>query len=62
MLQYPDGKRYEGEWSNNKRNGEGTCVYSDGEKYEGQWLNDSINGKGILICLMFRDLLLCQWR
>ena len=41
---YPDGKRYEGQWKDGFRHGQGTCYYANGNKYEGNWVNDRANG------------------
>jgi len=40
------GSRYEGEWLNNVRHGEGSFYWVDGEYYVGQYENDRRNGKG----------------
>ena len=54
---YPDGRRYEGEFLNNQRNGYGVMVYQDdakyqeGSRYEGEWLNDMRHGYGEMIYL-----------
>jgi len=38
-----DGKKYEGEWKDGKRNGQGTFTYpDDGRKYEGEWKGDTL--------------------
>ena len=34
---WPDGKRYEGEWSNGKQHGNGTMVSNTGIRTEGKW-------------------------
>jgi uncharacterized membrane protein YhaH (DUF805 family) len=39
--------KYEGEYSNNKRNGEGTCYFANGDIYIGQFKDDHMHGKGI---------------
>ena len=43
-----DGKKYEGEWKDGKRNGQGTFTYpDDGRKYVGEWKGDiPWNGTG----------------
>jgi len=40
------GSRYEGEWLNNVRHGEGSFYWVDGEYYVGQYENDRRNGTG----------------
>jgi hypothetical protein len=39
-MYYSDGSRYEGEWKQNKRHGQGLMHYPDGETVFGQWEND----------------------
>jgi hypothetical protein len=40
--------RYEGEWKDNRQNGNGIYYYSDGQKmYDGGWKDDSFHGNGI---------------
>ena len=41
-------KEYEGEYTNDKRNGERTYYYESGFYYIGQWLNNEEHGKGII--------------
>ena len=36
---WSDGRRYEGEFNNDLKNGRGTFIWPDGRKYEGEWLN-----------------------
>lgn len=39
---WPDNSRYEGEYSNGKKNGKGILEFGDGSKYEGKCLiNDN---------------------
>jgi hypothetical protein len=40
------GDYYEGEWLEDKANGEGVYCYIDGVIYRGSWLNDLQNGNG----------------
>jgi len=41
-----DGSRYEGEWKDNMKNGQGTFTASDGEKYVGEWKDNYRHGQG----------------
>ena len=41
------GEQYIGEMKDNKREGQGTCIYKNGDKYEGFWKNNKKEGKGI---------------
>ena len=45
---YPDGSKYEGEWQNNKRHGQGILTRPDGMRYEGEWADGKPHGKGTL--------------
>lgn len=42
---WPDGKFYEGEYKNDKKDGYGKYFW-DGKSYEGTWLNGKQNGYG----------------
>jgi hypothetical protein len=56
-MNYPDGRRYEGEYKNNKRGGYGIMnyqavgLYQEGSRYEGEWKNDKRDGQGVMIYL-----------
>jgi hypothetical protein len=41
--------KYDGEWKNGKRDGQGTLTYTDGSKYTGEWKNNRMHGQGIKI-------------
>ena len=43
----PDGSKYEGEWGDDKRDGQGIYFYLDGSKYEGEWKDGKRDGQGI---------------
>jgi hypothetical protein len=43
------GMKYEGEWKNGKRDGQGNLTYSNGSKYTGGWKNNRMHGQGIKI-------------
>ncbi|CAF1223244.1 unnamed protein product [Rotaria sp. Silwood1] len=47
VIKSPNGDRYEGDWEDDMKNGEGTLYYADGGKYEGEWANDLRNGYGV---------------
>jgi hypothetical protein len=44
---YDCWEKYEGEFSNNVKNGEGTLYLLNGDKFKGMFLNDQVNGKGV---------------
>jgi hypothetical protein len=46
---YSDGAVYEGDWKNDKKEGQGKCVYSNGDVYEVDWKNNFRDGYGKLI-------------
>lgn len=37
VLRWRDGKKYEGNFVNDKREGQGTFIWADGRKYIGEW-------------------------
>merc|ERR1712167_461969 len=45
-MEYPNGDEYEGGWSNDMRNGEGTQRYANGETYIGGWKDGRKFGHG----------------
>lgn len=47
VRQYTNGCRYEGGWSDDKKNGQGTLSYRNGGKYVGEWVDDARDGFGV---------------
>eukprot|EP00961_Rhodomonas_salina_P244499 3304710-Rhodomonas_salina.1 len=43
---WADGRRYDGEWLENRCNGRGVLTYKDGRRYEGEYKLDKMHGKG----------------
>lgn len=43
-MTYANGSRYEGNFKNDKRHGNGTYEYATGKKYIGEWVNDKKEG------------------
>lgn len=43
--EWPDGKKYVGEWKNGKRHGKGTMTHPDGKEQKGKWKNGKYVGK-----------------
>jgi len=46
---WPDGRKYVGEYVNDKKEGFGILELSNGRKYEGNWYNGMQQGKGLYI-------------
>ena len=46
---WQDGRRYEGQYSYNKKHGKGTYTYSDGSKNQGEWVDGFQHGLGCII-------------
>lgn len=46
LMIWPDGSRYDGNWSENRASGQGRLIHADGDVYEGEWLNDKAHGEG----------------
>jgi hypothetical protein len=42
------GGKYEGQFKDSERNGQGTHTWASGSKYVGQWRNDKRNGQGTM--------------
>ena len=40
---FPNGNRFEGEWSNDVKHGYGVLTYVNGERYEGEWQGDKVS-------------------
>jgi hypothetical protein len=43
---YANGDRYEGQWKDGKRDGQGTCTYANRDRYKGKWVDDTWSGVG----------------
>ena len=46
---FSNGARYEGDFTNGKREGYGVEVYAGGGRYEGGWKDNYFEGHGIMI-------------
>jgi hypothetical protein len=46
VYSYPDGSKYDGEYGNNQRNGQGTLTFANGDKYAGESNDGKENGQG----------------
>ena len=43
---WADGDRYDGEWRDGYKEGQGTYTWADGESYSGVWRSDMFDGQG----------------
>jgi len=48
QVTYTNGNTYDGEWKNNKKNGQGTYVWPSGREYIGAWKNGDRAGQGTM--------------
>lgn len=46
MFLYPDGSKYEGDWVEDQRCGQGKYFYINADVYEGEWFNNVRHGHG----------------
>ena len=46
VYKWKDGRSYEGEYKQDKKEGMGTYKWSDGRIYIGKWVNGKQNGEG----------------
>ena len=53
IYEWPDGKRYEGEFSDDKRHGNGRFQWKDGKVYEGPWSKGKQHWHNIVCKQMF---------
>jgi hypothetical protein len=44
MMKWPDGRKYDGQFSDGKMNGSGKMTYPDGKTEEGFWKDDKFAG------------------
>ena len=52
---FPDGRVYQGEWSNDQRSGNGILKWSDGSFYEGKFAYGLRHGYGVMVWLHGRE-------
>jgi hypothetical protein len=48
VITWPDGRKYEGEYHEDKKNGMGTFTWADGKRYVGNWKKGKQHGRGKL--------------
>ena len=46
---WKDGRKYTGQWQENRLNGFGTYTWPDGRKYQGEWKDNQIGGVGFYV-------------
>ena len=46
MFEWPDGRKYIGDYKNDKKEGHGVFSWPDGRKYDGNWKNGKQDGEG----------------
>ena len=44
---WPDGKKYEGDYYNDKKHGHGIFTWANGYKYDGSWLEGKQHVEGL---------------
>lgn len=47
IYEWSDGRKFEGQWKNNKMEGYGVFTWPDGRRYEGEYVDDKKEGKGV---------------
>ncbi len=57
---WPDGRKYEGEYRNDKKNGYGLYVWADGRRYQGWWHNRKQFGLGVYVAKNGTATLACD--
>jgi hypothetical protein len=45
-MEYANGDKYEGEFEQSKKHGQGKYDWFDGDYYDGEWKQDSAEGEG----------------
>ena len=58
---WPDGRKYEGEYSDDRKEGYGVYTWPDGRVYDGQWHAGKQHGEGkyTTVFILFFSLLFC---
>lgn len=47
VMEFENGDRYDGEWDDDMKNGQGKLTYANGGSYKGKWVDDMRNGYGV---------------
>lgn len=48
VCSWPNGNKYEGQWSQNMMNGYGVFTWPDNKRYEGTYVNNKKEGQGTM--------------
>jgi hypothetical protein len=51
VFAWPDGRRYEGEYIDDKKQGFGIFFWPDGRQYIGQWGHGKQHGRGTFVAI-----------
>ena len=62
VFTWADGRRYEGEFKDDKREGYGEHFWPDGTKYKGNWVNGFQEGKGSCYKLETKNWIEGTWK
>jgi len=46
---YSNGSRYDGEWRDQKKHGEGILTMANGDTFIGKWLENTEHGSGVFV-------------
>merc|ERR1719409_1677503 len=46
-MAWPDGRKYCGQYADDRKDGDGTFSWQDGRRYQGQWVSGKRHGIGI---------------
>ena len=49
IFTWPDGRKYDGQYLDDKKHGYGIFEWPDGRKYKGNWINGKQHGRGIYV-------------
>jgi hypothetical protein len=59
---WEDGRKYEGEFKNGRKEGSGTFEWPNGNKYIGSWMNDKQHGVGVFINMKEKSKRQGEWK
>lgn len=62
VFEWPDGKKYNGQFKCNKRDGKGSFYWPNGKIYIGFWKDGLQNGEGKLYIPKIRDWVKGIWK